>query len=77
MCLSGGVVLGLWGLTGGEPWFGGLLGSANSLYDVVAGITTLLFGLALVVLYRRAVTERLEEPDVDTEAAVARVLEFD
>lgn len=77
ICLSGGVVLGLWGLTGGDPWFGGLLGSNNSLYDVIGGIALLALGVAFVLVYRRAVTERTQETEVDVETVLARVREFD
>ena len=79
MCLSGGVVLGLWGLSGGEPWFGSLLGSGNSSYDVAAGIALLAIGLTLVMTYRHAVTERLgkSESEADIQAVLARVREFD
>ena len=77
MCLSGGVVLGLWGLTGGEPWFGSLLGSGESIYDVIGGIALLALGVACVLACRRAVTERIQETEVDVEAVLARVREFD
>ena len=77
MCLSGGVVLGVWGLTGGEPWLGSLLGSGNSMYDVIGGIALLALGVACVLAWRRAVTERIEETEVDVEAVLARIREFD
>ena len=62
---------------GGEPWFGSLLGSGNSMYDVIGGIALLALGVACVQACRRAVTERIQETEVDVEAVRARVREFD